>query len=276
MGAEIITPTELKGLAKQAGLSPSKKYGQNYLINGGIIDKIVDAADIDTKDIVVEVGPGFGTLTFALAKQAKKIVAFEIEKKLEEYWEEKQQEHKNIEIVWGNVLHQFDSKALPKKYKVVANLPYQITSHAIRTFLEVENPPTSLTLMVQKEVADRITAKAGDMSLLAVSVQYFGQPKMVTKVSRGSFWPTPKVDSAVITIENLKARPEKEHFFTVVRAGFANKRKQLWRNLHTGLGTSKEDAQSIVEEITGNPKIRAEALNIDQWIELAGELKKIS
>ena len=285
--SNLLTPTILKQLCAKYNLSPSKRYGQNFLVSETPIKQMISAADLNKDDTVLEIGPGFGILTFALAEKVGKVIAFEIEKKLEKYWEEKIKEHNNIEIIWGNAIKQITSYELRfTSYKVIANLPYQITSHILRALLELENKPERIVVMVQKEVAERICAKPGDMSILAVSVQYYGEPKIIAKVSRGNFWPEPKVDSAVLSIKtfqpeagqpsaekhkNIKTLDD-EQFFRVVRAGFANKRKQLWRNLFVGLKIDQEKIKKTVLEITGNEKIRAEELSVQQWIEVSKQL----
>ena len=270
----VYKPSYLIELCKKYNLSPSKKYGQNYLMTKIYIDKMLEAGEINKDDLVVEVGPGFGVLTFALAEKAGKIVSFEIEQKLREYWEENALE--NLEIIWGDVVKQFSVSKFSapggpalgwKKYKVVANLPYQITSAILRMFLELENKPES---------AQRITAKKGDMSVLAISVQYYGQPKVVAKVTKGNFWPSPKVDSAVLLINNIKSPNNDfsdERFFEVVKSGFAQKRKQLWRNLSQGLKLDAEKIKGILVEVCGNEKIRAEELGVEEWVEIVCKVK---
>lgn len=265
-----LTPTQLKTLCQQYHLTPSKKYGQNYLISDAPIRKMIAAAGVNQDDTVIEIGPGFGILTFALAHAAKQVYAFEIEKKLEQYWEEKQQAHTNLQIIWGNALHHledFVQENMNGDYKVVANLPYQITSHAIRTILSNTQKPSDVVIMIQKEVAERICAKPGDMSLLSVVVQYYGTPRMVDKVARGCFWPVPGVDSALlhIQIDPQQSFDDEDMFFRLVKAGFSNKRKQLWRNLSVGLGIEKLLVQEMLKDICGNEKVRAEVLSIAQW-----------
>lgn len=283
----VLSPSVIKELCQKYGLSPSKKYGQNYLISDSPIKKMLAAGELNKDDVVVEIGPGFGILTLSLAPLVKKVVAFEIEKKIKAYWDEKEKEFLNLEVVWGNALTEMKShksKVISLKskggstYKVIANLPYQITSHVLRTLLELENKPERIIVMVQKEVADRICAKPNNMSILAVSVQYFGEPKIVTKVDRGNFWPQPKVDSAVLSINNIHKRSElnkkvnhftDEQFFRVVRAGFASKRKQLWSNLNRvkfNKILTSDDIKNIVILATGNEKVRAEELSVEQWI----------
>ena len=265
----LTKPSHLKQLCQKYGLSPSKKYGQNYLISEGVIDKIINIAELKKTDVVIEIGPGFGVLTFALVEKAGKVISFEIEQKLREYWEKNKPD--NLEIVWGNALKELIaySLQLTAGYKVVANIPYQITSNLLRVLLEAENKPESITVMVQREVAERICAKPGDMSMLAVSVQYYGDPKIVAPVSKGNFWPSPKVDSAVLCIKTLKHESIKtvsdELFFKVIKAGFTNKRKQLWRNLSEGLKIDKGEIKNILIEIVGNEKVRAEELSVEQW-----------
>ena len=271
----LLSPTQLKELCTTYHLTPSKKYGQNYLISDMPIKKMIEAGELHAEDTVVEIGPGFGVLTLAMAPHVKKVVAFEIEKKLEGYWEEKQLEFKNIQVIWGNALKELETRNLElgTSYKVLANLPYQITSNVIRTLLELGNKPERIVIMVQKEVAERICAKAGDMSILAVSIQYYGTPKMVAKVTKGNFWPSPKVDSAVVSITNIQERADADTFFRYVRAGFHNKRKQLWRNLSVGLQIEGEKVKQTLQQVLGNEKIRAEELSVDDWIAVIARLE---
>jgi len=285
MNKNLFKPTYLKELCQKYSLNPSKKYGQNYLTSEGVIDKIIKVADLKKTDTVVEIGPGFGVLTLALASRVKKVMAFEIERKLDEYWKKEIKDQEingdKIEIIWGNALKELIaySLQLTAGYKVVANIPYQITSNLLRVLLELENKPESITVMVQKEVAERICAERGVMSLLAVSVQYYGDPKIIARVNKGNFWPSPKVDSAILQIRIKSAQGgsalggEKgkrnkrfdEEFFKVVKAGFTNKRKQLWRNLSEGLNIDRDKVKNILTEIVGNEKIRAEELGVDDW-----------
>lgn len=275
----LFFPTTLKALCAQYGLTPSKQYGQNYLISEKPIREMVAAADLQTSDVVVEIGPGFGVLTLAVAPGVKKLISFEIEKKLQGYWEEKQKELPSLEIVWGNFIYQFGEiqSTFPKKYKVMANIPYQITSQILRLLLEAEHKPERIIVMVQKEVAQRICAKPGEMSLLAISVQYYGEPKMICKVTKGNFFPAPKVDSAVLMISNIRpasaqtTAAEKE-FFEVVRAGFAHPRKQLWSNLAEKFPAHKEHIKSILKDVAGDEKIRAEELSVEQWKKIVQEM----
>lgn len=247
-----------------------------------VIQKIVSLSGADQTDTVVEVGPGFGVLTLALAEKAGRVLSFEIEKKLQPYWDEVKNKYPNIEVVWGNVLRMFpeQSRSLPEHYKVIANLPYQITSAAVRMFLESPRPPAKLTLMVQKEVAERICAKPGDMSLLSVSVQYYAEPRLELVVPSSAFWPAPKVDSAVITLKRfpgLTAQPE-ELFFRLVKAGFSNRRKLLVKNIEHIAGKKKKNDLLLLFDRLGILKTaRAQELSVAKWRELVaavGELLK--
>lgn len=250
---------------------------------------MITAAGVSQDDTVIEIGPGFGILTLALAERARRVIAFEIERKLEDYWEEikdkryeirdKEINGDKIEIVWGNALKELKVHKVPRErdpvfaaghkvYKVIANLPYQITSNVLRTLLELENKPESITIMVQKEVAERICAKPGEMSLLSVSVQYYGEPKIVCTVGKGNFWPEPKVDSAILHIKTKKQKNKKafdDLFFRVVKAGFANKRKQAWKNISTQLKVESYKVKSVISEVAGNEKARAEELSVEEW-----------
>jgi len=268
-----LTPTTLKQLCDEYGLVPSKKYGQNYLISDAPIQKMIEAAELTREDVVIEIGPGFGILTFSLAEQVKKVIAFEIERKLERYWDEKKKKYPNIEIVWGNALSLISKfKFQSSNFKVLANLPYSITSHALQTLLELEHKPDRIIVMVQKEVGERICAKPGDMSLLAVSVQYYGNPHVVCKVARGNFWPSPNVDSVVIQI-NMKTEQHlntcNNDFFRVVKAGFSHKRKLLTRNISSQLNVPFDFVVDAVKKIIGNENARAEELSVLQWEQLA-------
>ena len=280
----MLKPTEIKELCAKYNLLPSKQYGQHYLISDAPIRKMIEAANLSSDDTVVEIGPGFGVLTLTVAPLVKKVIAFEIEQKLCSYWEEKVLEYPNVEIVWGNVLAKLQTPIAELRvgYKVLANLPYQITSEALRAIFEANPKPEKVIVMVQKEVAERICAKKGDMSLLAVSVQYYGAPKIVAQVSRGCFWPAPKVDSAVIAIdvEGTKNKEQKTIdeavFFRIAKAGFSHKRKQVWRNLAEGLKLPADEMKRALVEVMGNEKVRAEEISIEEWKKIALLISKFS
>ena len=270
---DLHNPDYLNHLCQKYGLQPSKQYGQNFLIDETVIDKIIAAAELKPADEILEVGPGFGVLTLALAARVKKVTAFEIEKKLEGYWIEQIKNKKNIELVWGNVLRIHGSQFPIHKYKVVSNLPYQITSVVIRKFLEEKNQPELMVLMVQKEVAERICAKTGDMSLLAVAVQYYSRPEIIAAVGRAAFYPAPKVDSAIIKFTQIhapKSTAETQKFFKLVKIGFSSRRKILIKNLEPFIGKkNKAKWLEIFAKLGLTEKARAQELSVGQWQELS-------
>jgi 16S rRNA (adenine1518-N6/adenine1519-N6)-dimethyltransferase len=274
----FLPPSEIQSLCQKYGLRPSKDYGQNYLVNPLPLDEMIEAGQVTKEDVVVEVGPGFGVLTFSLLEQAKQVVAFEIEKRLEKYWSKniKDLDLRNLEIIWGNFLKVSTTPLTALgKYKVIANIPYQITSPLIRYFLEeVENPPETLVLMVQKEVGERICVEPGDMSLLSLAVQYYAVPEIIAKVPRTYFWPEPKVDSVILRIKSkigkrVRSKEETKKFFQVVKVGFSQKRKKLFNNLLPLTGKSKEKLQEVFVNCGLDQNVRAEDLSLEEWGKLA-------
>ena len=277
MNEKLFNVDYLKHLCQKFQLRPSKEYGQNYLINPEVIETMIAVSGVKKTDTIVEVGPGFGILTLDLAAKAKKLLAFEIELKLKPYWEEistrlSQSKENNFEIIWGNVLRT-DPKVFPKNYKVVANLPYQITSPVLKLFLEdLENKPKELTVMVQKEVAQRICAKPGEMSVLALAVQYFGHPEIVGEVTNKNFWPVPQVDSAILKITPFKhttTSAEDQAFFKFAKIGFAQKRKLLIKNLLPTIGKQYKEKFIIeLKQMGFTETVRAQELSVANWKQL--------
>ncbi len=264
-----------KALLLRYNIKPSKGLGQNFLVSDGLLEKIVDAACIKRDDVVLEIGPGIGNLTIRLLEKSARVIAVEKDKKMAAILEQTLGNLPNLEIVQGDILSS-DIKTPTSGYRVVANLPYYITSPVIRRFLEGDSPPNEMLLMVQKEVAQRICAKPPKMSLLAVSVQFYAEAKTLFYVSRKSFWPRPKVDSAVIRITPLDNRQKKVFstvFFKIVKAGFSQPRKQLANNLSNGLELSKEAANRWLEANNIQPSQRAESLAVNDWIKLAESFK---
>lgn len=263
---------ETKELLKKSKISPSRGLGQNFLVNRRILKKIIGLSGLSKNDIVLEIGPGTGILTLELAKNAKKVISVEKDLRIIPVLKEALKEVKNVEIIQGDIL-----KIIPrqnnywwgnKNYKVIANIPYYLTSPLIRKLLEAKNRPREIILMVQKEVAQRICAQPPKMNLLAVSVQFYAYPKILSYVSKESFWPKPKVDSAIIRIV-----PGKKHqkinninlFFKIVRAGFSQPRKQIINNLSNGLKWSKEDIRGWLLKNNISPASRPENLTLGDW-----------
>ena len=282
----------IKNLCKKYGLRPSKDFSQNFLIDREVLDEIVAAADLKKNDVVLEIGPGLGVLTAELAERVSRVIAVEADRNMAKVLSEIMTDFPNVEIIQEDVLKfpisnfQFTNKILNQKsqiknyeYKVVANLPYQITSAVFRKFLSEEPRPSEITVMVQKEVAERISAKPGEMSLLSLSVQFFGQPEITAVVPRAAFWPEPKVDSAILRVTRIKNESEKnlkridsEKFFKVVKIGFSARRKQLHNNLSGGLRIPDQKVKEILVSLGFDERARAQDLGINDWIELVNQL----
>ena len=271
----------VRGLLKKYKISPVKWLGQNFLIDEKVLRKIIEAAELSENDIVLEVGPGIGNLTAELAKRVKKVIAIEKDKKMVEILRETLKNFTNIEIIEGDILKINLKPYTSKPYKVVANIPYYLTSPLIRKFVEtVEVKPQLLVLMVQKEVAQRICTKPPDMSILAVSVQFYAKAEIISFVSKKSFWPQPKVDSAIIKIiprkSALPIRVNPLLFFKVVRAGFSQPRKQLANNFSKKLGIDKIKVREWLLKNKIQPTQRAETLNLEDWINLTKSLNPVN
>src|SRR3989344_4163356 len=258
---------------------PKKSLGQNFLVNQGVLNKIIVAAEIKKDDIILEVGPGTGNLTKKLASAAKEVIAVEKDGRLIDQLKTKFSENGNVKIIEGDIL-EFNPEAYSLKsgeYKIVANIPYYITSHFLRIIFESAGwrmaQPKLIVLMIQKEVAQRIMAKPPHMNLLALSVQFYAEPKIISSVSRGSFRPIPKIDSAIIKLETRDTRHEtrekQEKLFEIIRAGFSEKRKQLIGNLAKNFGATKEKIKNILSSAGINENARAENLSLEEWQKLA-------
>jgi len=274
---DLTSKRIIKNLLEKYGVRPFKGWGQNFLIDKSVLKKIIESADLKKSDIVLEIGPGIGTLTFELARKVKKVIAVEKDPKMEEILRELLEcwNVRNVKIIKRDIL-KLDLKPYTlNPYKIVANLPYYIVSPVIRKFLELtEVRPLEMILMVQKEVAQRICAKPPDMNLLAVSVQFYAKPEILFYVSKNSFWPRPKVDGAVLKIIPLtltntdRKLTDTKLFFRIAKAGFSQPRKQLCNNLTKGLKLNKEKTKNWLLENQINPIQRAETLSIEDWFNL--------
>lgn len=258
-------------------MKPKKSLGQNFLKDKSVLEKIIFAANLSSDDIVLEVGPGQGILTEELAKYAKKVIAIEIDKNLADILDSRLRGNDKVEIINDDILKinlpEIIKKNNFQKYKVIANIPYYITSPIIQLFLETKYPSAEMILMVQREVAERIVAKPGDMSILAVSVQYYADAELLFSVDKKAFWPIPEVDSAII-----KIIPKRKHeqdidkqFFRIVRAGFSSKRKTLLNNLSSSFHLSKKETEEKIKRAGLDPTQRAQELDIKDWKKLAQE-----
>ena len=268
-----------QSLLREWQLTPHKELGQNFLVDRGVLAHILAAAEIRATDTVLEIGPGLGTLTQALAEHAQRVVAVEVDRQLVAILHDRLQEFPNVRVVAGDILALEIAGLLAaepaggpagRAYKVVANIPYNITSAVLRHLLEANLRPQLIVLMVQKEVAQRITARPGDMSLLAVSVQFYGRPRLVHRVPAGAFYPVPKVDSAIIRIDphpELPLTPEQvAPFFAVVRAGFGQRRKQLRNSLLHGTGLPAEAIVRALAQAGVDGERRAQTLSVEEWV----------
>lgn len=257
-------------------IKAKKSLGQNFLKDEAVLRRIVEGAKISDKDVVLEIGPGQGALTELLAKEAKKVLAIELDDHLIPALQEKFKADKNVEIIHGDILEinlpelVTSLQLTDNRYRVVANIPYYITAPIIRLLLETKYPPKEMILMVQKEVAERICARAGEMSILAVSVQYYAKAEYLFTVSKNSFEPVPKVDSAIIRItRNVEPETTSKEgtnkFFRVVRVGFSAKRKTLANNLAVGLQLNKKEIEEKLESLGFSKNTRAQELGVDDW-----------
>ena len=271
---------ELKKVLEKYRIYPSKRLGQNFLIDKGAVKRVIEAANLQPDDTVLEIGPGTGALTIELAKRVKKVIAIEKDPNLARILnnELRIKNIKNVEIIQGDILKLDPKPYTLKPYKIVANLPFYLTAPAIRKFLESKIQPQQMVLIVQKEVAQRICAKPPDMNLLAVSVQFYAKPEIISFVSRKSFWPQPKVDSAIIKIVSRQfrvpvSRQFRERFFRIVKAGFSQPRKQLINNLSKGLKLERNEVENWLLKNNIQATQRAETLSIEDWISLTKSCK---
>ena len=274
-----------KDLLREYGLQARKGLGQHFLVNSGILNMITGAAELSPSDLVLEVGPGIGVLTHELVGQAGWVIAVELDTRLAEMVKETLLPESNFSIINTDVLkvepleliQQEKGKfpaaiADPLNYKLVANLPYYITQPIIRHFCEAKLKPRIMVIMVQKEVAKNIIAQPGDLSLLAISVQYYGKPEIVGYVPARNFYPAPKVDSAILKITMYPKPPlivtSEKSFFKIVRAGFCARRKQVANSLAQGLDIPKPEVLSLMEKTEVIPQKRPETLTLEEWAHL--------
>ena len=260
----------IPALLKEHGIKPRKSLGQNFLVDPYALRKIVEAAEITKETTVLEIGPGLGSLTRLLASESKSVVAVELDDALIPILQKNIAPYKNVQIIYGDILKVNPADLVEEQgYIVVGNIPYYITSAVIRHLLESGKKPARLVLTVQQEVARRICASPGDYSLLALSVQVYGQPHLTVRIPAGAFYPAPKVDSITVRVDlySHPLIPEQQinNFFELARAGFSQKRKTLRNALAGGLGWSGSKAARIIDLAGIEPNRRAETLNLKEW-----------
>ncbi len=275
-----LAPLAIPALLRQFNLRPDKSLGQNFLVSEPALAKVVAAAELGPEEAVLEIGPGLGSLTRHLAEAARRVVAVELDETLLPALRFVLRPYENIEVVQGDILNlPSASFRLPPSYKVVANIPYYITSAVIRHLLEAETRPGLIVLTIQREVAERLCAQPGDLSLLAVSVQFYSVPQVVARIPAGAFYPRPQVDSAVVRLE-VRPRPavdvtDRGRFFRVVKAGFSQKRKQVHNALSGGLQLSSAQTEAWLARAGVDPRRRAETLTLAEWGALCETLEKV-
>lgn len=270
MKTSSIPPLNAAAVLKRYGLRADKSLGQNFLQDHFALEKIAQSAEIQEDDCVLEIGPGLGSLTRYLAVSARQVTAVELDPDLLAPLKTVLTPHPNVRIVQGDILELTISDLVDQNgYIVAANIPYNITSAIIRHLLESEPKPRRIVLTIQKEVAERICAAPGDLSLLALSVQVYGKPRIEAKIPAGAFHPVPNVDSAILRIdiynEPLIAHEMLPLFFKLIKAGFSQKRKMLRNSLASGLQIKPPNAEALLTQAGIDPMRRAETLTIEEW-----------
>lgn len=264
---------KISEILKRYDIRPTKKLGQNFLVNDGALMKIIESANIMDDELVLEIGPGLGSLTRYLAHYAKRVVAVEIDERFLPALRDTLEQTDNVKLLNKDIMKMdIDRIIISDSYLVVANIPYNLTSRLIRKLLEASNKPSRIILTVQKEVAERICADGNDMSILALSVQVYGKPSIKASISAGSFFPAPSVDSSVIRIDlydsPLVSDEQLKLYFSLIKAGFGNKRKKLRNSLSSGMGWSKTFTEKLMTSAKIDFNRRAQTLSIVEWINL--------
>jgi 16S rRNA (adenine1518-N6/adenine1519-N6)-dimethyltransferase len=271
-------------LLRQSGFKPKKRLGQHFLIDEAVLQHILSAAELSPGEIVVEVGPGLGILTEALAKQGARVIAVELDAKLVALLKKRLADFPDVKIVHADILQvtprqllqdNLPASQLVRGYKVIANLPYYITSPVLSHFLEAQPRPSKMVVMVQKEVGEAIAAAPGKMRLLSVKTQFYSKPAIVSHVPAASFYPPPKVDSVILRLDLYSQPPliqsgvsDVAGFLDIVMHGFSAPRKQIRNSLAHSLGMPPGQVASLLEKAGIEPKRRAETLSLEEWREL--------
>jgi 16S rRNA (adenine1518-N6/adenine1519-N6)-dimethyltransferase len=265
-----IPPLNAAAVLKRHGLRADKSLGQNFLQDPFALEAIASAAEIKATDTVLEIGPGLGSLTRYLAASAKHVVAVELDRDMLIPLKAVLAPYPNVRVIHGDILKLSPQELVTEKdYIVAANIPYYITSAVIRHLLESEAKPRRIVLTVQREVAERICAKPGNLSLLALSVQVYGKPHIAARIPASAFFPAPKVDSAVLSVDIYPSPLVKAEllgaFFKLIKAGFSQKRKTLRNSLSSGLHISTTVSEEMLKKVNIDPMRRAETLSIEEW-----------
>lgn len=267
---DLTRVEDVRTAMRLAGIRPNKALGQHFLVDRPSLEAIMGAADIEPTDTVLEIGPGLGVMTRPLCEQAAQVVAVETDRVLADLL--RRDAPHNLTIVEQDIL-KFDVSSVTPGYKVIANIPYYVTSKIFRLLIESANPPALMSVLIQKEVAERITAQPGQMSILALSIQYYGTPEIAAMVERHKFWPAPDVDSAVLKVRYTgPAFPaDSQKLFRLIKAGFGEKRKQLKNSLAGSLNLSPELAIELIAAAGLGATARAQELGLPEWQRLYDE-----
>jgi 16S rRNA (adenine1518-N6/adenine1519-N6)-dimethyltransferase len=270
--------TDLLHTLRRFNFTPKKSLGQNFLFDPVILDRIVAAGEVTANDVVLEIGPGAGSLTRCLAESAKEVIAVELDDRLIPILQYTLADHPNATIIHGDILKTSEvfktsEVSTSEAYKVIANIPYYLTSAIIRHLLESKTKPSLIVLTVQREVAERLCAKPPEMSVLAVSVQVYGEPRIVGNIPARAFYPKPDVDSAIVRIDLFSNSPfadsdATDQFFSIVKAGFSQKRKKLKNALASGLKIKMEEVEEMLSSAGIDSNRRAETLTVEEWKKL--------
>lgn len=278
MSTPLLPPFSVPQLLRRYGLRPKKRLGQNFLMDGGSLRKVVQAANLAPHEDVLEIGAGLGSLTVYLAQAARNVVAVELDADLIPPLREVLSPYSNVRLIQADILHLdlaelFTAEEQP--FSVVANIPYYLTSAILRHLLEGRRRPRQMILTLQWEVAQRICALPGEMSLLALSIHLYGKPSIIARIPAGAFYPQPKVDSAILHVA-VAERPrlaDTDLFFRLAKAGFSQKRKQLRNALAGGLGLPVSHALQVLAAAQIEPRRRAESLSLEEWGQLVQSYK---
>lgn len=284
MAGGLTSPRAVKGLLRRYGVTPRKGWGQNFLVDGRVLDRILDAAGPGPRDLVLEIGPGVGTLTRALAEKAGRVVALEVDPRLVAVLGETMAGLKNVQLIQADAM-EFDLQGLAASYLqacpgtgclLVANLPYSITSPLLIKLVRTRVPFRQAVVMVQREVGERIAARPGgkEYGFLSVILQYFTRPELIAVVSAAAFFPPPKVDSVIVRLQRLPqpaVEAEEELLFSIARAAFGKRRKTLGNALEGLHGLDKGAVKALLSRAGIDPLIRGEALGLEEFGRIARE-----
>ena len=276
--SKMLSRKEIREICAEKNIKPSKRLGQSFLVCEYALKKITNAAELKKTDFVIEVGAGLGALTHVLAENTKKVISIEKDKRLAQFVKQRFKEFPNVKIIQNDILEiEIPNIVGSEEYKLVANLPFSIATAVIRKFLEVKNPADTIVVLIQKEVAQKICAKPPKTNLLAISVQFYAEPKIISNISKNCFWPQPKVDSAILKIIPQKAKYGEINaklFFKILKTGFAHPRKQLANTLYLGLKLEKREIENWTLKNKIKPQQRPETLEIMDWVNLTKTFPK--